>query len=127
MPAGRRQVLTPLEKRTKMVRACLASRRLAHIDLSDTVFEGATCDNAVFVDVDLRRADFRGASLTNALFLRCDLVGAKFPDKTPEALTRARFIACSGLEAETARTLRRRGVQGLDDLVREAKPRGPSR
>jgi hypothetical protein len=43
----REQVLTPVEKQTKLAGARLCGRRFADIDLSDTALVAADCTNAV--------------------------------------------------------------------------------
>ena len=117
MYRDREHVLTPAEKQTKLAGARLCGRRFADMDLSDAVLLAADCTNAVFVNVDLRGVDFTRALLMNVLFLRCDLDGARF---THAGVTRSRFIACSGLDLNTARALH----QGGAHLPKEAVSRG---
>jgi uncharacterized protein YjbI with pentapeptide repeats len=105
-----------------MVGAWLNAERFAGVDLSDTVFEKARCEAAIFVEVDLRRADFRGTFLQGARFIRCDLAGATFPAAD---VTSARFIDCRGLEPHTAALLRERGAHVDDGRVPRDEDRTP--
>jgi hypothetical protein len=106
--------LTTLEKQSRMLGAWLRGGRFAGIDFSNTLFEKARCEAAVFVEVNLRRADFRGAFLQDARFVRCDLAGATFPGAD---VTSAQFIACWGLESCAVTSLRQRGAHVSDERI----------
>jgi len=106
--------LTPLEKQSRMLGAWLRAERFAGVDFSNTLFEKARCEAAMFVEVDLRRADFRGAFLQDARFVGCDLAGATFPGAD---VTSAQFIDCWGLEPRIVTSLRQRGAHVSDERI----------
>lgn len=105
------QVLTPMERQTRMIGAWLSAHRFHRVDLSNCVFEKACCDNAVFEEVDLRRANFRGAFLRGTRFICCNLAGAVFPAAN---IVGAEFVGCMGIPPDMAECLLQRGAAVRD-------------
>jgi len=110
VPQIKVRILTGDEKQTVLVRGVLDGRHFFGVDLSDAVFDEASCHHTVFGRTDLRRASFRNARLVNALFLRCDLTGV---DLQNACLLRSRFVACTGIEPTLAASLAKRGADVL--------------
>jgi len=122
VPYTRVQILTGAEKQTVLVRGVLDGRYFFKVDLSDAIFDEASCRHTVFGRTDLRRARFHNALLDNALFLRCDLTGV---DLQGACLLRSRFVACTGIEPTLADSLEKRGANVLQDRECESDESDP--
>jgi uncharacterized protein YjbI with pentapeptide repeats len=116
------QILTGAEKQTVLVRGVLDGRHFFKVDLSDAIFDEASCRHTVFGRTDLRRARFHNALLDNALFLRCDLTGV---DLQGACLLHSRFVACTGIKPTLAASLKKRGANVLQDRECESDESEP--